>query len=149
MWHVLGLCTRAQVSWQLHDGSFLLQNSFIIQGACCFFIFAWLTLKHLILCHVCHLGLIVSWERSKRGQHHWLLFLLQSIHLGLPRLNIPCDIKWKIEKWGKEKRVSEWGGADRQCQAQLNQLRCIKSRIHARWKWQILAEVVKAVRALT
>lgn len=57
------------------------------------FISAWLTLKHLILTYVCHLGLIVSWKRSRRGQYRWLFFFLQCIHLSLPRLRIPCDIR--------------------------------------------------------
>lgn len=44
------------------------------------FNFAWLTLKHLILHLVCHLGRTVSWKGSQVGQHqHTLPLVLQSI----------------------------------------------------------------------
>lgn len=114
MWHLLGLCTRDQVSWQLHHGFFSCYKTRSSSKGPVGFYLCLAYFKHLILCHVCHLGLIVSWERSQRGQDHWLLFFLQSIHLGLPRLNISVipSGKWRNRDRGgkKEKRK---GGSER------------------------------------
>lgn len=83
-------------------------------------------LKHMILSHFCHLGLIVSWSRSARGQRP-LLFLPQPIRLHLPRLAVMLPGR------GAEERAAVSQGGERrwdtQCQTELNQLRHIKSRI--------------------
>lgn len=71
----------------------------------------WLTLKHLILRHVCHLGIIVSRRRSRRGQSS----------LAAPPLTIhsswsastPCSPRYvsqRAERWGSAGVEGRRGG---------------------------------------
>lgn len=137
---------------------FLLFSAFIVRGegggggegpvGIFFFFFfflslLWLTLKHLILRHVCHLGLIVSRRRSRRGQSS----------LAAPPLTIhsswsastPCTpryISQRAERWGSAGgrggvcRVGGGAGGRRTESGgpAPSQLRHIKSRIPARPK---------------
>lgn len=95
-----------------------------------------LALKHLILHHVSHLGLIVSWKGSQRGQcsgcsssiKPFIFICLNSIFSVILTgwwATSMVKVKWGVSQGGNRQ-------SDRQCQAELNQLRHIKSRIHAR-----------------
>lgn len=119
MWHVLGLCTKAQVSW-LHDGFFLLQNSFIIQGACWVLSLpgslwsTWSSIMSAIWGSLCHgrghrEGSITGCSSSSNP---FILVCLVSIFPVI--LDRYRDREIERYRWREKKREASGGRADRQ-----------------------------------